>query len=654
MTEDDLLTNIKSWKAGELVFHHKLSVAWRGLTAYAPAEHHVFPCSTSNLPFLPITTLDARGRPWTSILTGADGKPGFTTHSSCKTELEIMARLWEGDPLRGLSPDLLIKRDGETPVSGIGIELGSRKSYRKFAGALVELTRVGEGVVKLRLRVNQAFRRCPKYMTIRDLVPHASTQPNISYNESDLRGPLPEEVNAFIHSADTVFLGASYVPDGDSPQAPLYVETNIRSGRPGFIRVSPSDGCTIVLPDFSGNRLITSLGNNEAMSGILLASLTILSFTTGNVLYVTGNAKRLTGSDARTIMPRQNALTVLEATGAVLVRDALPVRERIGSAPVRSIYSPPVKLLTEEFKPSLSQLKDSASVRLVGVRVHSVDLATFEWELPLEHEGVFIQPGQAAVLDLAPFSDAPEYAQLALELPRALHDDRMRTWTVSSAHTSPTRSFELTIRHKPGGLMSGALFLIAQHQQQQHQQRRKSTCDDGDWDTDICGSLRAGLIGFAGAFVLPPPPSRRLLWASGGVGVTRFLAMLGALSRAREAADVVLVMSTRDPEVLFPLVHAALGATPPPGLHVRLDIFTTRSMQAQELMKYTAEEMDIPGLRVCVYSGRITAGHWATVPQIEEREVFVCGPGTFEDAMIESLRGAGAKVGIVHREVFEL
>ena len=56
----------------------------------------------------------------------------------------------------------------------------------------------------------------------------------------------------------------------------------------------------------------------------------------------------------------------------------------------------------------------------------------------------------------------------------------------------------------------------------------------------------------------------------------------------------------------------------------------------------------MPGLRVRVYPGRIMAAHWTTIPQIEEREMFVCGPGTFEDAMIESLR-CGGRVWVVHR-----
>lgn len=82
-------------------------------------------------------------------------------------------------------------------------------------------------------------------------MPHPNTAPSILFNEFDLQGSLPGDVVTYIQGADTVFLGASYAPDMDM-QNPLHVETNIRGGRPGFIRVSPFDGRTIVLPDFSG------------------------------------------------------------------------------------------------------------------------------------------------------------------------------------------------------------------------------------------------------------------------------------------------------------------------------------------------------------------------------------------------------------------
>jgi len=88
-------------------------------------------------------------------------------------------------------------------------------------------------------------------MTIRDLVPHPNARPCVAFTELDLHGPLPDDVITHIQGTDTVFLGASYTPDMDT-QAPLHVETNIRGGRSGFVRVSPMDGRTIVLPDFSG------------------------------------------------------------------------------------------------------------------------------------------------------------------------------------------------------------------------------------------------------------------------------------------------------------------------------------------------------------------------------------------------------------------
>jgi hypothetical protein len=123
------------------------------------------------------------------------------------------------------------------------------------------------------------------------------------------------------------------------------------------------------------------------------------------------------------------------------------------------------------------------------VCIASISLHSNGGFLPITKAHVFIQPGQAAVLDLAPFSDATEYTQFAPELLHALHDDRVQTWTVSGAHTSLTRSFELTIWHKQGGLMSGALFMIVQHEHKKLQW----TPEDGYGDGSECGSLRAGL-----------------------------------------------------------------------------------------------------------------------------------------------------------------
>lgn len=64
---------------------------------------------------------------------------------------------------------------------------------------------------------------------------------------------LPDEVVTFIHQCDTVFLGTTYeAPPEDRLLHPSHVGLNHRGGRPGFVRVLPSNGRTIVIPDFSG------------------------------------------------------------------------------------------------------------------------------------------------------------------------------------------------------------------------------------------------------------------------------------------------------------------------------------------------------------------------------------------------------------------
>jgi hypothetical protein len=64
---------------------------------------------------------------------------------------------------------------------------------------------------------------------------------------------LPNEVIAFIHTADTLFLGTTYqAPIDAAARFPSHVGQNQRGGLPGFMRVKPSDGRTVVIPDYSG------------------------------------------------------------------------------------------------------------------------------------------------------------------------------------------------------------------------------------------------------------------------------------------------------------------------------------------------------------------------------------------------------------------
>jgi hypothetical protein len=68
---------------------------------------------------------------------------------------------------------------------------------------------------------------------------------------------MVSEAIAFILESDTVWLGTTHAAAEEAQLHPSHLGMNHRGGRPGFIRVKPSDGRTVVLPDFSGSSVIT-------------------------------------------------------------------------------------------------------------------------------------------------------------------------------------------------------------------------------------------------------------------------------------------------------------------------------------------------------------------------------------------------------------
>jgi hypothetical protein len=98
-------------------------------------------------------------------------------------------------------------------------------------------------------------RNCPKYITLRELTPFAAASPVVVEDRSHLavEERLSDDAVAFILESDTVFFGTAYAASREESRLhPSHLGMNHRGGRPGFIRVKPSDGRTVVLPDFSG------------------------------------------------------------------------------------------------------------------------------------------------------------------------------------------------------------------------------------------------------------------------------------------------------------------------------------------------------------------------------------------------------------------
>lgn len=381
---------------------------------------------------------------------------------------------------------------------------------------------------------------------------------------------------------------------------------------------------------------MTSLGNIESTP---LAAITIVSFTTGSILYLTGNAKTIVGTDAQKIMARQNVLTTISVTGYTFVPDALPVRQRPGSVPERSPYSPPIKLLNEEKNASSLDLNE-VTVRLRSIELLSDSLATFHWDIT-SSQAITIKPGQAAILDFSSLVGTPTYQHMSTFAPSSVNDDRIRTWTVSSAHTQPggTKVFALTMRQKPGGVVTGALFSIAK--------KLRDVRPELLADARVL-SLDVKLVGISGDFVMPSTVSRRrmkMMWIAGGIGVTPFMSMLAALRDTRSNFDVILALSTREPDVLVPLVLRELKNDDASDRRLRLDIFSgTRSKADWALPE---------GVEVAMHLGRPSFSYWEGIGDLTSRKTYLCGPKAFEEGSLDALKSCGVNAADVVREGFE-
>ncbi|KAF8909783.1 hypothetical protein CPB84DRAFT_1812978 [Gymnopilus junonius] len=655
------MTALNGWHPGERLVRKKMGLdkipgisdLWSYIAGEIPEQHSDF--YSTRLPFVPVCILDEEGRPWGSVLAGKGGEIGFVKHPRYNT-LAIQPRLWDGDPFQKYLK--AIKQNKSRPlIAGIGVELSTRRR-NKFAGHITKTVAEGD-TAYLELVVNEAIGNCPKYITLRELEPHPSAssvvledRPHLSADER-----LSDEAIAFILAADTVFFGTTYAASQDQSSVyPSHVGMNHRGGRVGFTRVKPSDGRTVILPDFSGNRFMTSLGNVEATP---LASLTYISFTTGDILYLSGEAKNLYGSDARAVMPLQDMLTEIYVTGYTFVRDAFPARVPPGYKIQPSPYSPPVKILAEEESQNSHLFRDNEQPKalLASITIHAPTIATFEWEssVPLH-----INPGQAIIMSFSSLLGSRQYQHMAPRKPSSVNDDFIRTWTVSRADDlgNDSRRYALTMREKPGGVVTGALFSIAR---KLSQFKKEALADSRDL------SLSVDIVGVSGDFVLPDlkersagvdngPPSdgpqspRHLVWIAGGIGVTPFLAMLAALSKASQPPpfEIVLVISTREPDVLLSLVLESLGnpesATIPS--YLKIHIFTTTSISDNHST-----------LGFTRHDGRIDLRFFEENKESfglgrEDTEIFLCGPDSFESSVRASLGKVGFDTGKVHREGF--
>jgi predicted pyridoxine 5'-phosphate oxidase superfamily flavin-nucleotide-binding protein len=203
-------------------------------------------------------SLDTRGRPWASLLTG----PAGFIQATDDRLLRVAVSPPPGDPLAAnlrARPELGL----------LVIDPRTRRRLRVNGRGLLS----AEGVFLL---ADEVYGNCPKYIQKRRLVGESEGEAREARRSSS----LDARTRALVAGADTFFI-ATWHPAGGA-------DASHRGGRPGFVRVL--DERTLEFPDYPGNNMFNSLGN---LVGYPRAGLLFVDFERGDLLQLTGHAQVL-------------------------------------------------------------------------------------------------------------------------------------------------------------------------------------------------------------------------------------------------------------------------------------------------------------------------------------------------------------------------
>lgn len=498
-------TSTLQWHEGE----HKMHLLTKVPEHTNPTSLYLNPGAAHMLqiaPLLALGTIDDKGRPWSSIIGGESGLAQPLGNSlvgirSVVSQIDpVIDILTSGKAEAKVDEDV---RKGKM-VSGLTIDMEARRRVKLYGRMITHsMTKLDSldstesesmaGFAQLVMKIEQSLGNCPKYINCKKIRP-ALPKPKILTDSI----PLSSQALSLVAKADTIFVSSSdHQKDMD---------TNIRGGPPGFVRVETNDETSTVLvwPEYSGNNLYQTLGNLQVSHR---AGLVFPDFETGDVLYVTGDAEVLIGKAAATILPRSKLAVRLTLTGARFVEQGLAFR---GSPLQPSPYNPKILYLAGE--------KDSLATKTSDSTPVTAQLLTNEQLTPTINRYTFRlsnpttanpwKPGQYVALSFKDELDMG-YSHMRDDDPTSLNDDFLRTFTVSShPRDSGLDSGEFTITVRSVGRVTRYLS----------QQKP---------------GLEIPLSGFGGDFYIRQPAGGRTLFVAGGIGITPLLPQVRELNVER-------------------------------------------------------------------------------------------------------------------------
>jgi uncharacterized protein len=207
-----------------------------------------------------LSTMDADGRIWASMRSGA---PGFLGSLDDHT-VEIGGYAHPDDPI-------VANLGAHSEAGVVVVHLAARHRVRLNGTASAR----PDG--KLVLTTKQVYGNCPQYIQARTVVGESEASLAVSTHRGET---LDVRQRIWVENADTLFLATANPGAG--------ADASHRGGKPGFIRVE--DGKHLLIPDYAGNKMFNSLGN---IASYPRAGLLVPDFQSGAALELSGTAQIL-------------------------------------------------------------------------------------------------------------------------------------------------------------------------------------------------------------------------------------------------------------------------------------------------------------------------------------------------------------------------
>jgi ferredoxin-NADP reductase/predicted pyridoxine 5'-phosphate oxidase superfamily flavin-nucleotide-binding protein len=400
---------------------------------------------------------------------------------------------------------------------------------------------------------------------------------------------LDDAARAMIIEADTFFV-ASYV-DVDGQRS---VDVSHRGGQAGFVQV---EGNRLTIPDFAGNLHFNTLGN------LLInprAGLLFIDFNSGDLLHLSGRTEIILDGPQIEAFQGAERLWTFEVEHMVRRPAALALRWRFDGVS-------PTSLMTGTWEQANARLQAQA----LGDRWRPLRVMRIEAES--QHiRSIYLEPTDGVGL---PMFQAGQHLPLRFNIAGDVH---IRTYSLSSA---PSDDF-FRISVKRDGLVSS------------HLHERISVGD----------VLEARAP--QGHFTVAPHERRPLVLLAAGVGITPLLSMV------REVVYQGLRTRSIRPTWFFQSSRTLADQPFRPELNRLLDglgdaVRIVRLLSQPETDAREGEDYDL--------TGRIDADLLKATLEVEDYDQLdfvLCGPGSFTQAMYDSLRDMDIRDSRIHAETF--